>query len=288
MQDLHDLFLAGSQFVKKPVLSDEGLGLKQFCKDHGHPHYYCHRHLIEKWGANGRLGMLVTRALREPSKELFYHHLEVLVEDARAILQAGLITKAEYDKFIVFLNLEGEFEHGLWLRIADGVSSCSNHAERFHGVINQHLGHFTLLVERLWVIAQQIRIRWAMYPGDFRQLRDTINALRKCNAVQRNCDCDACLAYRAVMNSRFGIVNFPCRHTLWSWSIHDVPPMPELKLPALPDDSEEERRKEGTIDSEGTAIAPAAAKKSQPQAIEELVPLPPRDAPKEIPPPVSS
>jgi hypothetical protein len=234
MKDLQDLFVSRGEFVKKPVLSDQGSGLKKFCENNGYKHYFCHRHLIEKWGANGHLGMLVARALREQSWELFRYHLPALEADAQAICDLGLITPGQHEKFTKFLDVGNQFPHGIWHRIAEGVSSCSNHAERFHGVINQHLEGKISFVERLCLITEQIQKRWKEYPlprYHFRQLKDAVAALRKCNAQQRDaCDCQACLAYRAVMNSRFGIRNFPCRHTLSSWSIKDVPPMPALSL----------------------------------------------------------
>jgi hypothetical protein len=245
MKDLEDLF-AGSEFVRKPVLSDQGSGLKRFCEEKGYKHYFCHRHLIEKWGAKGHLGMLVTRALREQSWELFQLHWPTLNADAQAMLDVGLITQGEYDKFIKFLDLKHEFPHGIWHRIADGVSSCSNHAERFHGIINQHLGGFISFVERLALIRDQIVTRWKGYPGHFRQLKDAVAALCKCKALQRVCDCDVCLAYRSVMNARFGILTFPCRHTAALFTMKGIPAMPALSFPFV------ENR---TVDPATTTIA---------------------------------
>jgi hypothetical protein len=246
MEDL-EAFLAldGGKFVKKPVLSDQGSALKKFCKLNEYKHYFYHRHLIEKWGAKGHLGMLATRVLREPSSELFQLHLPTLQADAQAMVDVHLITNDELEKFNKFLDLENKFPHGLWHRIADGVSSCSNHAERFHGVINQHLGGMKAFVQRLLIIKKQILARWREYPFPryhFRQLKDAVAALCKCKAVQRDCHCDVCLAYRSVMNSRFGIKTFPCRHTALQWSIETVPAMPDLPLPAV------ERDREATVD----------------------------------------
>jgi hypothetical protein len=50
---LASLEAAGNR--KFPVLSDHGNGLKAFCHTQGIQRFFCHRHLIEKWGAGSSL-----------------------------------------------------------------------------------------------------------------------------------------------------------------------------------------------------------------------------------------
>jgi hypothetical protein len=181
---------------RKPILSDQGTALEAFCTRNQCRHYYCHRHLIEKFGASGFIGMLVARALREQSKECFDRHLPDLLNEAEALLHRERISLKEYETFVSFVVDGKDFQHGMWHRIADGVSTCSNHAERFHGVVNHHLCASRQFVKRLSIIVTQIEQKIAQYgigptnpkslktDPNFRQLDQVLKALREHRARQ--------------------------------------------------------------------------------------------------------
>jgi hypothetical protein len=52
-------------------------------------------------------------------------------------------------------------EHGLWHRSEHRMSSCSNHAERFHGIVNEHLKRRSTLVVRLKKSRSRLSTDWS-------------------------------------------------------------------------------------------------------------------------------
>jgi hypothetical protein len=218
----------GCQLLKKPVLSDQGSALKSFCALNQILQYFCHRHLIELWGANSPLGILVARVLREKSARSYLALRPQLISDAGALLEADRITAKEHAAFVEFLS--DEFPHGLWHRMPFGISSCSNHAERFHGVVNQHLETRAGLADRLSVITEQMTSKMFSFKagdGRRRQIREVFAQLRKAKAPRRDtCSDEDCVAYIQMMTIRYGIDDFPCKHTVSAdkWR-HFVPRM---------------------------------------------------------------
>jgi hypothetical protein len=111
------------------ILSDEGKGLKSFgrqvLKD-GWKHFFCHRHLIEKFGASGYLGMLVTFILSLLTKQAFQKVLPLIRGLAKALLERHLIDQKHYDKFLKFLADPGELPsrtaNGIVWRMESGVA----------------------------------------------------------------------------------------------------------------------------------------------------------------------
>jgi hypothetical protein len=223
--DLRALVRPGRSLPKRPVLSDKGGGIRAFCLQNQLWQLFCHRHLIENAKANSPLGFLIARALREPSHRSYQEHRPQYIADAAELKQVGLLTEDQHATFLSFLT--EDFPDGLWHRIPDAISSCTNHAERFHGVINQHLSTRSTLPERLDVIRTEIEKKYKQFgQGRHRQISDVICHLRSCHARQ-SLDCDDldCRDYRILMASRYRVANFPCRHTVSAWDIAVVRPL---------------------------------------------------------------
>jgi hypothetical protein len=219
--------------LDKPVLSDQGSGIGAWvdstnAMSNRMEHFFCHRHLIEKFGSSSSAGMLVARALRELSPESFTAHFPQLMDDLNACIAKGLITEKKAEKLRKFLS--PPFSHGIWRRIERGISSCSNHAERFHGMVNAKIRGIKMLVRRLEVIVRLINDRFAAYTAcPRRQVGETVDVLKKLQAEQtRQCHDPECVIYRQMMCNRFGARTFPCRHMVQECKV-DLHALPEVK-----------------------------------------------------------
>jgi hypothetical protein len=225
---------ADIEITAKSVLCDEGGGLKKFCRKRRFciRRYRCHRHLIEKFGGAIILVMLVARILRIQDEEVFKKLYRRFHDQADALLAKKAISQKSYKKFKLLLGEKpGDFVDGIWERILDAIARCSNHAERFHGIVNAIVKKVKRFVLRLERLHQAIIDRQeAMTPDkDRRQLHTTLTELRKCAAPQTNdCKNSKCAAYRRVMASRFRLDSFPCEHMIEAWN-QQIPPLPPIE-----------------------------------------------------------
>jgi hypothetical protein len=236
-QDLRSVVPPGCPpFPQQPVLSDKGGGIAAFCRHHQLWHLFCHRHLIENAKANSALGFLVARALRERSQRSYLEHRPQYLADANKLHEVGLLN---HDQYIMFTNfLTPVFEHGLWHRMCRRISSCSNHAERFHGIVNQHLRVRNTLPTRLHLMRTEIEQRYKHFgQGRHRQILAVVAHLKACNAPQCHpCTDPDCLDYMKLMENRYNVERFPCRHTVQAWGAPNAVPLkPPEVLNAGPD-----------------------------------------------------
>jgi hypothetical protein len=201
------------QVTDKPVLSDQGPALSSFCDDHGIPQFFCHRHLIELFGAASAAGMLASRVLRIQTKETFEALRDQFIADAEAMHRNGFMKQKALDRFKTWL---ADFTDGLWEREHLGIARCSNHAERFHGIVNQRIAGVRALVGRLDILRQTIEDRHAEYSNGWdSQVQYAIEGLKRMKLEQRDeCDDPECIAYRHMMTTRLGCDDFPCAHLL--------------------------------------------------------------------------
>jgi hypothetical protein len=217
------------QLIAKPVLSDQGTALKEVCRAIHASHFFCHCHLIRNFGADGPLGLIAADALREKSIQSYSEHRPQYLADAKALLDEKVIDQDAYKKICDFLS--EDFPHGIWHRMIFGISTCSNHAERFHGVVNQHINGHTALPVRLSVIRDLIYKKYDDFRSRTRhpeQLRELFKQLEGYHARQApSCKGPGCAEFIQMMRTRYGLNDFPCRHTIrqekWK-SLLKVPP----------------------------------------------------------------
>jgi hypothetical protein len=237
-QDFSRYKKPGTPVHKKPVLCDEGLALAKFCSDFLIDRYSCHRHLIETWGSTKHLRGYAVRALREELKLRFEQLRETLLAQALVLAETGAITAGQYTtfhKFITGANTNGKWAHGIWDRLADAIARCTQHAERFHGIVNAMIQAIKDFVARLETILEAIEQRYKQYSAPEgparRQLFAAIADLKKCNVKQEEkCERAECVRHCEVMNSRHGITNFPCKHTVHAWNPGILPALPEIPV----------------------------------------------------------
>jgi ubiquitin C-terminal hydrolase len=223
------------------ILSDEHAGLKEVCRkleEEGWLQFFCHRHLIEKFGAFGYIASLVRQVLACRRKEDYERIERQIRRNARYFFRTHTV-KPEYRKmFWEFLADPAHFAHGQWLRAPLGIGRCDQHAERFHGVAKQTVKkrQVTLLSARMGVLVSCIADRYDAYQRqERRQLMETVRDLIKQNASTEpavECSDPECLAFQQQMCRRFHTKTFPCRHTAAWWHAHhlgDIEALPVVK-----------------------------------------------------------
>jgi hypothetical protein len=217
MEELWDF--KPEELAPKPVLSDKGGGLIKFCEDHDIPQFFCHRHIIEFFGAASTAGMLASRVLRIQKEANFNKVRDQFIEDAKALHANGQMNQHSLELFTTWLK---NFRDGLWDRDGAGIARCSNHAERFHGIVNQAIRRAgkRALTERLDILREVILDRRSKYMGGWRdQMTRTCAALKKMKLEPRDeCHDEECLEYRRMMRVRYDVKDFPCPHTVGKYT----------------------------------------------------------------------
>jgi hypothetical protein len=228
MGDLKEICPEPTEFVNKAVLSDKGGGVTKFCEGPpSSPQYNCHRHLIGNFSASSAGGRLATDALRTRSERVYVELRDQLLADADALVEIGLMKASDAAKFKEFIPEDPKlFVHGLWHRIALGISSADNHCEGFHSVINKAVRKFFrgCLPERLKAIYDCIVSKFQRFgTGRPKQIKAAIRKLQSYHAAQvPQCDRQDCVEFQLIMTSRFGLGTFPCKHTVDAWTPEDL------------------------------------------------------------------
>jgi hypothetical protein len=215
---------------RKRILSDQHKALDFLCRLYGLPHFYCHCHLIRKWGAGHTLGIMAAQVLRLVRKDDFLARLPQWLKDLPALVDGLLIDQRHSDLFEEWLK---NFNDGIWDRVEVGMARCSNHAERFHGTVNSRIKQDRVksLSARLAVVRDTIMEEYNGFPGQWlRQAESALDVLRKRNEDQvGECDDPDCTDYRRWMCNLFGLHDWACSHTVRDFRL-GAPNIPELKL----------------------------------------------------------
>jgi hypothetical protein len=215
----------------KPILSDQHKALDFLCKLYTIPHFYCHCHLIRKWGAGHTLGIMAAQALRLMRKDDFLARRQQWIEDLPALVGVHLIDQQHSDAFEAWLS--DPFHDGIWDRVGKGIGRCSNHAERFHGTVNARikLEGVKTLHGRLAVLRDAIIEEFEGFPNQWsRQVESALDVLRKRADPQvQECDDPDCAAYCRWMCNLFGLSEWACSHTVRDFRV-GTPNIPPLDL----------------------------------------------------------
>jgi hypothetical protein len=223
--------LMGPEQTKHPILSDQHKALDSFCNTFRLRHFYCHCHLVRKWGAGSTLGLLASQVLKVQRKEDFDARVQQWLNDLPALVHEHLVDPQQAQTFGLWLR---QFRDGLWDRIDAGVARCSNHAERFHGIVNAAIKEAGVktLHARLAVLRDVIFQRHAACPEDWaRQVNTALNALKKLNRPQcAECRHPDCVQYRLMLSRRLGLPDYewPCSHTVFAHVVV-APILPRLE-----------------------------------------------------------
>jgi hypothetical protein len=162
--DLKSVYDPNIPFVRKPVLSDQGPGVTKVCTDlPSCRQFFCHHHLMKNAGTGSPDGQIKSQALLLKSARAYTEQREHFVALAQALVDAEVIPAKECADVIAFIPKDpADFLHGLWHLILLGISSCDNHSEGFHAVIERALMKFwrSLLPDRLKAIFDCINAKF--------------------------------------------------------------------------------------------------------------------------------
>jgi hypothetical protein len=236
--------MAQQDLPPKPILSDEGAAVTGFAGLKGLENFLCYFHLVHKWKPYRILMLMASRVLRIPDPKQFDSELVEIVIQLDLLIrkfkvpQKIVVGFAEFLGFTDFLGDRSKrvpFRHGLWLRAGCGMPTANAHQERFHGTVKKRTrarGQQTRarsqqsLTCNLNVIRDAIDEKSELFQqGSRAQLRRTVKSLtvRAARADDnRGCNEPKCLAYRDLMNHRFGLTKFPCKHQIHGRKVREV------------------------------------------------------------------
>ena len=167
------------EVINFPILSDEGKAIDAFSRNYGFPHFFCFRHLIEKMGSGSIMGTITRRLLYQTNKSNFKTELEQAISDIYIYFKKGLIDLNSIYKFRNIFELysfaylliptkEPDHMHGIWNRINNVVSTCSNHVERLHRTMNEAVSNTKSIERRI----QTVMIKIIDYYKCFEKIQD--------------------------------------------------------------------------------------------------------------------
>jgi hypothetical protein len=177
-RELYELFYATMARVgvpieelnAKPILSDQHSALRSIGETR--VHFWCLRHLIEKFGSSSFLGEVTRRLAFSSTPDEFRREVKLCGFDLRFLLGQGRVTEVQVNPLFEMFGLtwgNGELDvrtdcewekQALWIRASYGVASCSNHIEGFHRSINEAVSPYWLLMKRLSVLISCVRLRY--------------------------------------------------------------------------------------------------------------------------------
>lgn len=150
------------QFCGKIILSDMGLSIKSICNKFNMTQYFCHRHIIEHFGASCVLGILCKRILKTYSIEEYDQiciEIQDIINEYKEERRKQKTYTTEFASKVKDLETMISGDNGdmqsnyfyirwaLWIRSDHHAGTCSNHNESLHAFINKDL-HKCLTMEK--------------------------------------------------------------------------------------------------------------------------------------------
>lgn len=217
---------------KFPILSDEGKAIQSFSNNHNLIHFYCYRHLIEKVGSNSILGEITRKLLYQTSIESFNQSLIGFSRDINTYISHSLITIKQVNTFSKIFSLyrfgkyvlpqTWKYQHGIWNRMNYGVSTCSNHIERLHRTMNESTSNIRSVKNRFNIVIKKLFDYYNNFEINSRKqaehlLKKFYDYANK-HDFDVNISCPYNCGWNTIYSYRFGIKDFPCVHTILSYS----------------------------------------------------------------------
>jgi hypothetical protein len=231
--------------VKLSVLSDEGLGIKKFCDDNHIKQFFCFRHLINKFGPGTNIAILVAKILFTQTKAEFEIEHAVNFTIAKKIfaldprhLQAfeklfgEKLVQNKETKIWTWVKVDNTYdEQALWARNKDHISTCSNHAERFHRTLKSRLKQVSTMGEQAHVFRHEIYTKSIEFgcPGKSRmqlrrwmtkQEKKKLDSKREYIQIPMTAKCTHCLRIDTI-RARFQY-QCPCIHQIDDYHALDM------------------------------------------------------------------
>ena len=207
-----------------PILSDEGAALKSLCKNYNFIHFFCFRHIIEKFGSKSRLGLIVRNLLYSSySPELFQEKFEKSIyaicaalhsANEKTINQFNKLFNAHYDQKTNSFQKNPDFvEQSLYSRARFGVPTTTNHSESLHQKLNAETKTMRQPIEMFERIIQHILEKQDLFPTH-RNFDEAIKKIKE-KSKHKTGECGLhCEAKRNYFASLYGVPHFPCPHDI--------------------------------------------------------------------------
>ena len=155
-----------SDLFTKPLLSDEGSALKSFAKDNNLKHFYCFRHLIEKFGSKSTIGKLVATLLFQQNEVDFlkcWNDNFEIIDDYFSKQSENKHNKVnQFKELFNYSEIDHQphfDEQSIWSRALMRVSTTSNHIESIHHQLNSRIKNSRAYIKRLIILISYIHER---------------------------------------------------------------------------------------------------------------------------------
>ena len=235
----------------KQALSDMGPSIISFCFSHDININFCHRHIIERFGANSGVVFWVRKILKCKTKKEFLiireeinKKIEVFINKKYNSAEFDLDDEPRLKELKNMLLLpekveQNEFAEDIiksnyylprwvnWIRRDYHMPRCSNHAEGFHGNINTTLNTrgiktfkngFCKIID---FIVNYLQYRKETYCLSFqkkhsKKIQKVRNFLKEDSDFYLKCSNEVCDCEDQLFNLMIYGIDFPCVHTVLS------------------------------------------------------------------------
>lgn len=141
-------------FKGRIVLADMGESIDSFCRTYNMVRVACHRHMIEVFGSNSPLGIIVRRLLKVTNETKYFQlskeidaELKIYIKYKHEYLSLDECTLKKINNIKIMIsgintNNNSNYYVYKWaqlLRTDYHVDRCTNHAEGAHGNINSSM-----------------------------------------------------------------------------------------------------------------------------------------------------
>ena len=118
---------------------------------------------------------------------------------------------------------EYDHPHGLWKREKLGISTCSNQIERLHRTLNEKTNLNQNILQRLSIVIKELHEYYVNFEANSRRQAIYLYKKMQKNAEKNNycgfVNCPFNCNWGQIYSNRFGIKNFPCKHTVLNTNI---------------------------------------------------------------------
>lgn len=225
--------------AQKPVLSDEGSALKCFVRTFGEEnkkiiHFFCFRHILEKFGSGTLLGGAIKALIFSYSKEEFMKNWckqKAIIESELArfpdkIEAFKTFFKCTYSKGKLSTPNIDEIDQLIWNRKKYCVATCSNHCEGSHAKFNSECREFRKVEKRFDILMKHINMRYETYQNcrnlnakilEYRNIFNEFDEDKKSLYANSICTSPICKSRIEFYTALYG-VPFTCPHNIQNYN----------------------------------------------------------------------
>ena len=157
-----------TKFVSLAVLSDEGTALRKLCITYQIAQFFCYRHIIEKFGANSQIAVIVRKLIFFEEKMDFYHYWNTYIHLITSVYidanednkkRFSKLFNTHYDEQSKILTPPNFDEQSLWERGPLHISTSTNHVESAHQKLNAKTRKIRNFMKKIEILLDHIHTR---------------------------------------------------------------------------------------------------------------------------------